>query len=486
MERIFRLISLHQWKILLLASIALVTCGSVFMAWYMKVRIFYAVPVLMVGALQVIYNYKPLFYLCLASIPISLQVEMGGGFTLDVASEPLMLVLLGVFTINLVAGKQFRLRKKVSGFHIFIFLLIFWTFFTMITSEFVFRSFKFLLAKVWYLTTFVYIAGDVIKSPKQVRNVFWAFFIPMALATTAITIEHALLGFAFEFAHGVAYPLFQNGVIYATCLVLFIPWCWYARSWYTPKSLEWYIINIGMGIMIVATIFTFKRAAWAALIILPIIDQAIKRKIFDKLLYAFVIIATITLAWLVHDNTFYQFAPNYQKVIWHEGDISGHLEATLSGTEISGMERFYRWVAAKNMIADMPFFGSGPSTFNQVYKRYTDDAFRTYVSDNPEQSTTHNYFLLTFSEQGFPGGLLFIAMVLYMLLSAAWLYPKVKDDNDLRSILMLSLLSFSTILFHSLLNEIIEVDKIGPMFFLNMLLIHKVGLWHENRIIHEG
>ena len=150
------------------------------------------------------------------------------------------------------------------------------------------------------------------------------------------------------------------------------------------------------------------------------------------------------------------------------------------------MERFYRWVAAKNMIADMPFFGSGPSTFNQVYKRYTDDAFRTYVSDNPEQSTTHNYFLLTFSEQGFPGGLLFIAMVLYMLLTAAWLYPKVRDDNDLRSILMLSLLSFSTILFHSLLNEIIEVDKIGPLFFLNMLLIHKVGLWHEKRISNDG
>ncbi|MEL6653694.1 MAG: O-antigen ligase family protein [Bacteroidota bacterium] len=160
------------------------------------------------------------------------------------------------------------------------------------------------------------------------------------------------------------------------------------------------------------------------------------------------------------------------------GDISGHLSATLSGTEISSMERFYRWVAAKNMIADNPLLGSGPSTFNQVYKRYTDDAFRTYVSDNPEQSTTHNYFLMTFAEQGFPGGLLFIAMCLYMLLKAARLRGEISDPLR-RSILMMATLSLCTILFHSLLNELIEVDKIGTMFWLCLVLIHKSEVWHE-------
>jgi O-antigen ligase len=34
-------------------------------------------------------------------------------------------------------------------------------------------------------------------------------------------------------------------------------------------------------------------------------------------------------------------------------------------------------------------------------------SFRTYVSDNPEKSTTHNYFLLQLAEQGIPGFLLF-------------------------------------------------------------------------------
>ena len=65
-----------------------------------------------------------------------------------------------------------------------------------------------------------------------------------------------------------------------------------------------------------------------------------------------------------------------------------------------------------------------------------------------------------------------------MLIQAAHLYPRIKDP-EMRSFLMLALLSVSTILFHSLLNELLEVDKVGAMFWLNMLLIHKLTLWHE-------
>jgi O-antigen ligase len=144
------------------------------------------------------------------------------------------------------------------------------------------------------------------------------------------------------------------------------------------------------------------------------------------------------------------------------------------------MERFYRWVAAKNMIATRPLTGFGPSTFNQVYRQYADDAFRTYVSDNPEQSTTHNYFLMTFAEQGIIGGLLFTGLCLYMLLYAAKLYPTLEDEQ-LRWLLMAALLSLCTILLHSLLNELIEVDKIGAMFWLNLVIIDRIGYWHETK-----
>ncbi|MEZ4826862.1 MAG: O-antigen ligase family protein [Bacteroidia bacterium] len=484
MTRLLSQIPVYIWRYLALAAIALLTLGSVGMALRLHIWPLYAVPVMVVAALQVIYNYRPLFFLMIFCIPVSIQYEFGTAFSIDIFSEPLMLVFLLIFVLNVLAGRQFSWKGKIYGFHVLLFLLIFWTFFTTFTSEFPMRSLKFLMAKLWYLAAFVYIAEKIIDGPKAIRQVFWAFFFPMILVATGVTIRHASLGFSFEEANGVAYPIFANGVIYAATLVLFIPWCWYARTWYSPKSLEWYVINIGIVILAFATILTYKRGAWLALMILPFVDIAIKRSFFDKIIYSTLVVATLTLAYLINDNKFYEFAPNYQKTIWHEGDIQGHLQATISGTEISSMERFYRWVAAKNMIADMPLTGSGPSTFNQVYKRYTDDAFRTYVSDNPEQSTTHNYFLLTFSEQGLIGGFLFLGLCVYMVLKAARLYPMM-ESGEFRSILMMALLSLITILFHSLLNELIEVDKIGPMFWLCMVIIHKLEVWHEEKQIHR-
>lgn len=461
---------------LALAAFALFVVGSIGLALKLKFWPLYAVPVAGVVVLQVLYQYRPLFFVLLAAIPVSVQLELGP-LALDVPSEPLMIMFLAIFLVELLAGNQFRQREPLRIFHLLIFLLLFWTVFTTVTSEFPLRSGKFLLAKVWYLAAFVWMAQRLILGPQDLRKIFWCFFLPLTLISTIITIKHGLDGFSFESSNLVPAPFFANGVIYAATLVLFLPWAWYARGWYSPKTLEWYVVHAGMALLLIAAFFTYKRGAWLALMLLPAIEFSIRRGFFDKAVYVGILLATLVLSWLVYDNRFYQFAPNYQKTIWHEGDLSGHLSATVSGTEISSMERFYRWVAAKNMIADMPFTGSGPSTFNQVYRRYTDDAFRTYVSDNPEQSTTHNYFLLTFSEQGFPGGLLFLFLVLFLSVKAAKLFPSLPPDR--RSLLLMVLLSQMTILFHSLLNELIEVDKVGAMFWINWVIMDKLDQWHE-------
>lgn len=482
MEKLLSQIPLKTWRILALAAFALFVVGSIGVALKLKFWALYAIPIAGVVVLQVVYNYRPLFFLMIGAIPLSIQIEFGS-LAMDVPSEPFMILFLVLFLLELLAKRQFRLAEPVRPFHLLIFLLLFWTGYTTLTSEFPLRSLKFLLAKLWYLAAFVWMAQRLILKEGDIRKIFWFFFLPLVLSATIVTVKHALVGFSFEDSNLVPYPLFANGVIYAACLVLFLPWAWYARRWYSPKTLEWYIITAGMILLVIASVFTYKRGAWLAVLLLPVVDQMIKRKIFDKAIYAGVVVLTIALSWLVYDNNFYIFAPNYQKVIWHEGDLSGHLSATVSGTEISSMERFYRWVAAKNMIADMPFAGSGPSTFNQVYKRYTDDAFRTYVSDNPEQSTTHNYFLLTFSEQGFPGGLLFLFLCIFMIVKAARLYPQLSQER--KTLLMMVLLSQITILFHSLLNELIEVDKVGAMFWLNWVIMDKLAKWHEQDLLPE-
>ena len=68
------------------------------------------------------------------------------------------------------------------------------------------------------------------------------------------------------------------------------------------------------------------------------------------------------------------------------------------------MERLYRWVAGTRMTADKSILGFGPGNFYDYYKPFTlGTQFTTYVSENRDRSTVHNYLLMTAVEQGIPG-----------------------------------------------------------------------------------
>lgn len=485
LDRLLLRIPVKAWRWLLLAALAFLTLAGIYIGIKFKNNLFFGLPFVVVITLAIIYDYKQIFYLMIFCIPWSMQVELPGGNAMDFFSEPFMLVFLAIFIIQLLAGNQFKWKGKIYPFHLLVFLLLFWTVITTITSHYPDRSVKFLLAKLWYVAPFVYIADKIFTKPKDVKRFFWTFLLPLLVVIVIITIKHASENFSFEASHNVPYPLFANAVGYSATLALILPWAVLARKWYSPKTLEWYFLNIAIFLILTGVLFAFKRGGWLITAALPVIYVLIRVKVFDKFVYAAIIVAIVGIGYLLYNNNYYYFAPNYASTIWHEGDLSGHLNATLDGTEISAAERFYRWVAAKNMVTDMPFTGSGPSTFNQLYKEYADGAFRTYVSDNPEQSTTHNYFLMTFAEQGFPGGFLFIGLCLFMLLKAYHFYHKIEDPEK-KNILMMALLSYITILFHSLLNEFIEIDKVGPMFWLCLVLIHKSEVWHEQSLQTKG
>jgi O-antigen ligase len=103
--------------------------------------------------------------------------------------------------------------------------------------------------------------------------------------------------------------------------------------------------------------------------------------------------------------------------------------------------------------------------------------FRTYVSDNPERSTTHNYFLLQLAEQGVPGFLLFCTLLAGALLMAERLYHASAARPEVRRIVLAVTLSLVIIVFHLFLNELVEVDKIGSVFFVCLAMLIRCGTW---------
>jgi O-antigen ligase len=175
--------------------------------------------------------------------------------------------------------------------------------------------------------------------------------------------------------------------------------------------------------------------------------------------------------WILDQNRYLAYAPNFKETIMH-ADLDKHLAATVEGKDLSSMERVYRWVAAKRMIYDNPWMGTGPDTFYPQYFRYSVETYRTYVSDNPEQSTTHNYFMMVATEQGLPGMLLFVVVMGLVLMLVYKQYAR-SQNRYARDMLMGILLIQCVFLFHQLMNDLVEENKLSYLFWL----LQGISLW---------
>src|SRR5690606_24498381 len=88
------------------------------------------------------------------------------------------------------------------------------------------------------------------------------------------------------------------------------------------------------------------------------------------------------------------------------------------------------------------------------------------------------YFLLKLAEQGIIGLLLFAGLVFYALLLGQRLY-RTALNRELRQTTVAATLSFVIIVFHLLLNELIEVDKTGSFFYISLALLVRIDLWQK-------
>jgi len=172
---------------------------------------------------------------------------------------------------------------------------------------------------------------------------------------------------------------------------------------------------------------------------------------------------------LATNNKYLDYAPDFEKTITHT-NFDNLLEATMKMEDISTMERVYRWVAGSHMFVERPVTGFGPGSFYFHYKKYTVLSFRTYVSGNPEKSGIHSYYLMTLVEQGIIGLLILLTLMFGIILVGERVYHQVREPSARRYV-MAATISTVVICALCLINDLLEVDKVGPFFFLNAAII---------------
>ena len=264
-------------------------------------------------------------------------------------------------------------------------------------------------------------------------------------------------------------PFFPNHVNYSSMLVCVLPvsWCVWKLTPADDPRRKWILYGISIGL--IGLVFAYSRGAWIALLLGILAVWVVRKKMMGYLVAMAVSGVVISTVWLVTDRNYLLVEPYHDRTVFHTG-FGEPILATVEMKVVSNAERFYRWIAGARMLAAKPITGFGPNSFYLHYRPYTVSRFETWVSNNPEHSTVHNYFILIALEQGVPGLLLFCVLYFGMLLQAQKLYHRFQS-LFYRTVALTVSIMLVMIGIVNCLSDMVETDKIGSLFWLCLGMI---------------
>lgn len=450
--------------------------AAVLAAVFTQTLFILAVPFVLLALYSGWINPFRFFLVLLALIPWSVEYNFTPSLGTDLPDEPLMLLAAFIAVALLLYQPAGSSRRSLRHPLLWLLLLhIGWIGITAFFSTYPLLSVKIWAAKSWYLGAFVLLPLLLIRQKNRIKETALVWVISMLAFALLALIRHASSGFTFASINGALSPFFRNHVNYSAMLVCALPVLLAFYKYDSRQYRKWILAAI--IIILAAIFFSYARGAWLALVVAAVTAWLIRRRMILTAFLTAIAIAAAAILWLKTDSRYIDFAHDYKTTVFHE-DFTEHLVATYRLKDVSTAERFYRWVAGVRMSSDKPLTGFGPGTFYKNYGVYTVSAFRTWVSDNTDHSTVHNYFLLLLIEQGWPGLLFFLVLLGAMFALAQQIVHQSKDLFYQTAALVIATI-LSMVVTVNLLSDLIETDKVGSIFFLclsMLVIVHRQSL----------
>jgi len=432
----------------------------------------------------VVTQTEQLYWLLLIVLPLSTELSVTPQLGLDFPDELALMVLTGMVLAKIIHQPKWFPYSLLTHPLLAVLVSYFvWIMITCVNAVEPALSVKYLLAKIWYIIPLVVLPQVILNSQKRIQKMAVCLLIPMLLVVLQTLVRHAFYGFSFESIYKTLAPFFRNHVNYSSMLVCLLPvgWCVWKLTPTEHPHKKW--IQYGLLIGLTGLFFSYSRGAWFALLAGTAVFWVIRKKIMGKLIVLAVFGIIFSTAWLVTNKNYMRFAPDHDHTVFHT-DFSEHILATVDMKDVSTAERFYRWIAGARMLADKPVTGFGPNSFYLHYRPYTVNRFETWVSNNTEHSTVHNYFILTALEQGIIGLVLFCVLYFGMLLHVQKLYHQLQC-RFYRTVALTVGIILTMIGVINCLSDMIETDKIGSLFWLclGMIVLLQEKSYEEKKML---
>lgn len=417
-------------------------------------------PFALIAIYATIYHQEFIFLALAFLTPLSVNIEeYVDGFGLFLPTEPLMFGLMILLVLQ-------HVRKRTIPTYVFSHLIVkvvglylLWILVTSITSSHPVVSFKFLLAKLWFIVPLLFFGPLVYNDRKNIIRFMWLLSLGMILVITYTLVVHASYGFGEKEGHWVMSPFFKDHTIYGALVAFITPILFglYFSKKHTP--LIQMTLMILILINLVGLYFSYTRAAWLSIIAALGVYMLIRLKVRFSILAALAVIVglVIFLSW---DNIQMELERNkYEHTT--EAFSERIQSATNVTTDASNLERLNRWSCALEMFRERPVFGFGPGTYAFEYARFQDPENLTIISTNfGDMGNAHSEYLGPLSESGLIGMLLIFALIAAIFYKGITLYQSwPKEDKEMRSLLMAMIMALVTYFVHGVLNNYLDTDK---------------------------
>ena len=418
-----------------------------------------------------LWNFKAFLTAFVFLIPMSVPFSFGEN-VISLPSEMLLVFLAFFVLIRLIFFDKIKLNTRIHPLSVLLYSGLIWMIISSAFSTMPAVSMKRTLIIGMYVIVFYTMLSRYLEDIRFIRRLFIAYSTGLIIPILNTLYAHAGSNFDMTSAFMVTTPFFPEHTIYAACLTVSFVFLIAIKK----KKLEYYtiyplIILIGIGIF-----YSFSRASWISLIpaILIYLNYTFRPQIWLK---AAILSIGIVLLFLNLNKIYDEFEQNRE--VGYKGDIKEHLQSLTNITnDASNAERINRWFCTIDMFKDKPLIGFGPGTYQFQYGIYQRREWMTRISTfHGDGGNAHSEYLNTLSEQGLPGLLILLFLIIIIFRTANKLIINHKEV-DVRNLSLSILMALSTFFTHSLVNSFMDVDKAAFLVYAGLAAL--VGMEKRN------
>lgn len=431
------------------------------------------------------YHLEYLLLFAVAFTPLSLNLEEQeiAGVGLYLPTEPLLAGAMILMFFKMLSNKSIDKRIFHHPISYLIYIYLAWIGLTCITSEYPLVSVKFMITRLWFISTMFFLMTHIFQNQKRIWHFVLCYMFALTVVIVYTVVRHSEYGFDKESAHWVMEPLFKDHTSYGAVLAMFTPMLLALLFWRNMNLLLRVILTIVMLILLIGLVLSYTRAAWISVVGAGgiLIVLLLKVQLRTLLLGTALAGGLLVLAW---DDIQVSLKGNKQE---SSDKLEEHVSSISNvSSDASNLERLNRWNCAMEMFYERPVVGWGPGTYQFVYAPFQRSGDRTIISTNQgDGGNAHSEYLGPLCEQGFPGMILFISL-LYMVSALAFrLFYQLHTYHN-KLIVAGAYLGLMTYFIHGTLNNYLDTDKASVPFWGFIAILVAMDLYHRPKDLQQA